>query len=244
MTQAPQQAPAGWYPSPDGAPVQRWWDGTMWTNATVPDEPAPPPEPEPQGPPTSGWPAPVAPRLGPLAISTQVFVALAGVGMPLAWGARAWRGAEPPEWLTEDVALALTGAASGLLLVAGLFWMLWQYRVARSFPPGTTRRSPGWHAGSWLVPVALWWLPYGNVADLFRLTTGRRPGWLPVWWGLWLTGGLVVGLGGVLSVSSPVMGPSVAAVGSLALTAAAPLAWRVVGQLTRQSGGKREQDPS
>ena len=38
MTQAPQAVPAGWYPSPDGAPVHRWWDGTMWTDATHPPQ--------------------------------------------------------------------------------------------------------------------------------------------------------------------------------------------------------------
>ena len=45
MTQAPQAVPAGWYPSPDGAPVHRWWDGTMWTDATHP--PQAPAQPDP-----------------------------------------------------------------------------------------------------------------------------------------------------------------------------------------------------
>lgn len=30
----------GWYPDPSGAPQQRWWDGTQWSQATQPN-PAP-----------------------------------------------------------------------------------------------------------------------------------------------------------------------------------------------------------
>jgi uncharacterized Tic20 family protein len=29
----PQQTPPGWYPDADG--VQRWWDGTQWTDSTA-----------------------------------------------------------------------------------------------------------------------------------------------------------------------------------------------------------------
>lgn len=241
MTQAPQSAPAGWYPSPDGAPVHRWWDGAMWTDATQQVAPPPPEQPgvEP-GPAVSGWTAPDAPRLGTLALITRVFVAAAGLAMPLAWVARAWREMDPPAWLTEDVALGVTGAASGLLVVAGLFWMLWQFRVARAFPPGTPRRSPGWHAGSWLVPVGLWWLPYQNVADLFRLASGRRPGWLPVWWGLWVLASAATSVGAAIAVNAPTIGPWVAAGGSLALTAATPFAWLVVSRVTRATEATRE----
>ena len=28
--------PPGWYPDPSGAPQQRWWDGTQWTQHTQP----------------------------------------------------------------------------------------------------------------------------------------------------------------------------------------------------------------
>ena len=33
MTQ-PTMPPPGWYPSPDGQPVHRWWDGSQWTGNT------------------------------------------------------------------------------------------------------------------------------------------------------------------------------------------------------------------
>lgn len=30
--------PAGWYPDPQGAPTQRYWDGAQWTEHTVPSQ--------------------------------------------------------------------------------------------------------------------------------------------------------------------------------------------------------------
>ncbi len=235
MTQAPQAVPAGWYPSPDGAPVFRWWDGAMWTDATQPypqAAPGPLPAPVEPGPAASGWVAQEPPRLGMLALITRVFVVVAGFAAPVAMGAQLWRQADPPEWLTEDVARGSAGAASGLLLVAALFWCVWQYRVARSFPPGTPRRTPGWQVLSWLVPVAAWWLPLQNIGDLFGLATGRRPRWLVAWWVLWLAGILV----GLLGVVQPWLGLA----GTLLTLAAMPFAVLVVGRLTRATELRRE----
>jgi len=31
----------GWYPDPSGVPVQRWFDGTQWTDHTAPMGPDP-----------------------------------------------------------------------------------------------------------------------------------------------------------------------------------------------------------
>ena len=36
---------AGWYSSPDGNGLQRWWDGTRWTDQTRPVPPSLPPVP-------------------------------------------------------------------------------------------------------------------------------------------------------------------------------------------------------
>lgn len=32
---------AGWYPDPDGAATQRYWDGGSWTDQLAPNGPAP-----------------------------------------------------------------------------------------------------------------------------------------------------------------------------------------------------------
>lgn len=32
----PPNIPPGYYPDPNGAPCQRWWDGQQWTDATAP----------------------------------------------------------------------------------------------------------------------------------------------------------------------------------------------------------------
>ena len=32
--QSSARHPAGWYPDPEGASLQRWWDGSSWTDKT------------------------------------------------------------------------------------------------------------------------------------------------------------------------------------------------------------------
>lgn len=48
--------PPGWYP--DGQGGQRWWDGTQWTEHTMPTSPLAAPEPSPEPSPTSSFDAP------------------------------------------------------------------------------------------------------------------------------------------------------------------------------------------
>lgn len=36
----PPSVPAGWYPDPNGQPVQRYWDGAVWTEHTAPLAPS------------------------------------------------------------------------------------------------------------------------------------------------------------------------------------------------------------
>ncbi|WP_288799258.1 DUF4328 domain-containing protein [Arsenicicoccus cauae] len=81
-----------------------------------------------------------------------------------------------------------------LLLAAGVCWLVWQHRLATStrVDRREVRRSPGWHVGSWFIPVANLWFPYQNVSDLDRglghfSGRERRPPLL-AWWVLWLLG--------------------------------------------------------
>jgi hypothetical protein len=45
LVSEPQQTPPGWYADAEG--VQRWWDGTQWTDATAPQAPGGVPVPAP-----------------------------------------------------------------------------------------------------------------------------------------------------------------------------------------------------
>lgn len=192
----------------------------------------------------SEWPAPAPVRLRGLGLTVGVLVCLHAVLALAAAGVVAWRAAEPPAWLTEDVRAWLAGVADASLLVAGLAWAAWQYRVVRSFPPGTPRDTPGWHLWSWLIPVGAWWLPYRNLSDLFRCSGLRRPAWMLVWWLLWVIGLPLSTTGRALALDQVGLAvPAVAAwttgAGSLLLAAAAPLAFGLVRRLsTARSTGR------
>lgn len=60
MQPTPQIA-AGWYPDPNGAPHQRYWDGAQWTGHTAPQ--AVPPAMAYQQPMYGGYPVPVQPNV-------------------------------------------------------------------------------------------------------------------------------------------------------------------------------------
>jgi hypothetical protein len=55
-----------------------------------------------------------------------------------------------------------------LILVAGIVFLLWQYRAAKAARalgyPG--RRSPALGAWSWVIPVVNFWFPYQAIRDL------------------------------------------------------------------------------
>lgn len=68
---------------------------------------------------------------------------------------------------------------------AGVCWVIWQYHAARQVL-GATRRSPGWHVGSWFVPIVNFWYPFQNISDLWRAMGRPCPSWQIVWWLLWI----------------------------------------------------------
>lgn len=80
-----------------------------------------------------------------------------------------------------DITTSVIGLA--LLVVAGISWMVWQYKLARSAQPYDLRRRPGWHAWAWITPVVGLWFPYQNVRDLWqRRFPGRGTAILGWWW--------------------------------------------------------------
>lgn len=83
----------------------------------------------------------------------------------------------------DDLDMALSAAAFLMLLVAGILWMTWQYRLAKSTAAGQLRRGPGWHAFSWITPIVGLWFPYQNIKDLWvRRFPDRSTAILAWWW--------------------------------------------------------------
>lgn len=253
--QPPSPTTVGWFPSPDGAPVLRWWNGHTWADRTVP-LPAP------------GLPSPpvaIPKPLGGIALATRIgiavtaAVALAGLAREL-FGMRAMAayvdGTGPLADLeTYDLLGTIQSPVqSATVLVSGILWMVWQYRAAVRFGPYVLMRSPEWHVASWIIPIVWLWFPYENIADLWRAAGQRRPAWLPVWWAAWLGTPLLNAVGGMIVRQAEALdGFWVAArfyAASCSLTiVAAPMAWLVVTQLTRalnglpQHGAATEQRP-
>ncbi|MGW2562944.1 DUF4328 domain-containing protein [Streptomyces sp. NPDC001514] len=83
------------------------------------------------------------------------------------------------------------------LLVTAIVFILWFHRArinAGVFGPDLQRRRPGWAIGSWFIPVANLWMPYGVAADVWDASDrdlgapGRRTSraLLNAWWASWL----------------------------------------------------------
>lgn len=188
--------------------------------------------PTPQAVRASEWPAPVPVRLRGLGVAAGVLACLHAAVSLVATGAVAWRLGQPPAWLTAEVQNALVGAAEASLLVAGVLWLIWQHRAVRAHPPGTPRRTPGWHLGSWFVPVGAWWLPYQNLADLFRCCGVAHPRWMILWWVLWVAGAPLAAVGRAASFEQPAGAVWFMLAGGVLLAGAAPLAASLARRLS------------
>ena len=158
--------------------------------------------------------APVRPRLGPGFVGlgrwlVGVLITQAAAAFVLTLGVGAILILNP----TSSASAAIEG---GVVIIAGtsrlLFfvnihlWLIWQYQLARSsrIDPSYLARSPGWHIGSWFIPVISLWFPYQNVKDLARgvmspvdaygagewdggAGRGIATRLLPWWWFAWVT---------------------------------------------------------
>lgn len=187
MTTTPTPPAAGWYPAPDGSPDPWWWDGAQWAAPRTP--------PEAQAHYPAQWTVVRAPVS--LARATEALLIACGVlsiltigvdlfGIVAAESLIGGNGAAYDLILTFDTMSPLIAILSLLVLIAtATLWAIWQYHAAKAVA-GETRRTPGWHAGSWFIPFVTYWFPYQNVSDLSRAVRGSRPRWLPAWWSLWI----------------------------------------------------------
>lgn len=233
--------PAGWYPAPDRSSASWWWDGVRW---------APP------GHQFGGQPATTM-RLAKLAVATEALLIVCGVMSVVTIGVQTFgissitvymNGYDSVIGLLESfdwMTVAATIVSAMALLATAVLWLLWQYRAAKQFS-GETRRSPGWHVGSWLVPIISWWFPYQDVSDLWRAVGRSRPKWQILWWLCWLVGNVALQISGSIYTSAQNLeqlriSMSVTIASQVLLIIAASLAWLIVhgitqGAIRRSSG--------
>ncbi|MFT3887032.1 MAG: DUF4328 domain-containing protein [Arachnia sp.] len=228
--------PAGWYASPDGSPGLRWWDGARWTDDRRPIADAPPPPTAPNRlPRLSVWVRALI-LISSAAALVDLLHELAGMlGMQryLAGDLDAY------EQLVayDERSVVLIFVWLGSTLAAGIAWMIWQHRAASLVAVGL-KRSPAWHAWSWVIPFAAYILPYQNVSDLWRQANTKAPAWLPLWWGLWIGGSLAGNVAGRLyatadELDSFIRAAQLTMLGDALLIAATPFAWLILKDLTR-----------
>jgi hypothetical protein len=138
-----------------------------------------------------------------------------------------------------------------LTAITGVLWMAWQHRLAAAVPRWMLRRSPGWHVGSWLIPVVSLWFPYQNITDLHRAVTpdaaGRTsPVTYRLWWGMWLLSTVTEWLTNAASQGETTLESMLAAsaatgVGEVFSAGSAVCAILVVGDLTRRAVQARDE---
>lgn len=148
----------------------------------------------------------------------------------------------------DDLETTSLVAYVSLVVPIAVCWMVWQYRLAKSSDPTQLRRTPGWHAWSWAIPIGNLWLPFQNVSDLWR-GPGRRQsvatlGW---WWAALLVGSLLSRIGtsstdDIDSVSSAQGAAATLAAGQLLGVVAAVLGLRILRTLTTAGLSRPEED--
>jgi hypothetical protein len=178
---------------------------------------------------------------------------LARIGFEL-WGMAALRAAAADDFSAlyryGELGVYFSSGSAVLMAITGVLWMAWQHRLASAVPRWRLRRSPGWHVGSWFIPVVSLWFPYQNMTDLHRAVTpdavGRKsPLTYRLWWVMWLAGTVTEWMGNTASQGDPTPGSTLAASASIGIGEAyyvgsAVCAILVVGDLTRRAVQARD----
>lgn len=105
-------------------------------------------------------------------------------------------GLAPPELVQSAVGLVSALVSISLFFVIGR----WIYRAAWNLRHLGAKRlefSPGWALGWYFVPFANLVMPYRAMKEIWLASLSPRDwqpgpaGLLPLWWGLWLIGGVL-----------------------------------------------------
>ena len=196
-----------------------------------------------------GQPLVTTHAIAKLAMATQVLLIACGVMSVATIGIETFGISAATAFLTGDNSAIgmldvydqstfVVSILSSLSLIAtGVLWVIWQYRVAKQVT-GRTRRSAGWHAGSWFVPIIAFWFPYQNISDLWRAVGRTRPSWQSIWWLLWVVSNVLIGQSTRISVAAEDLeqfrvAMSMSIAGEVLLLAAAPLAWLIIRGITQ-----------
>ncbi|MFF2275747.1 DUF4328 domain-containing protein [Agromyces sp. NPDC058126] len=237
MTNTPTSPAPGWYPAPDGSSQTWWWDGAGWTQPPTQAQYQPEPSPA------------AINAIAKLATATQVLILVWVVTSVATIGVEIFGLTAVADYLSGidttvdrldlyDQGTAVVSILSSLAIIAaGVIWVIWQFRVAKQVT-GQTRRSPGWHAGSWFIPIVSFWFPYQNVSDLWRALGRTRPSWLIVWWLLWVVGNYAIQLSSRAYLFAEDLegfraGMWLSLAGELLMLASAPMAWLVIRGITQ-----------
>jgi len=137
----------------------------------------------------------------------------------------------------DESSLGVSALSVLLFISTGVLWLLWQYRVAQQFS-SQTRRSPGWHVGSWFIPFINLWFPYQNLSDLWRAVGRTRPSWQILWWLLWLSNGLLAQVWVSVDTSAEDLETLRVSMwvnlsSEVTLLVATPMAWLIIRRITQ-----------
>ncbi|WP_439902361.1 DUF4328 domain-containing protein [Microbacterium azadirachtae] len=140
---------------------------------------------------------------------------------------------------SETASTIVSFGSLSVYVATAVCWVVWQYRAASSLPPDMLRRTPGWHVGSWFVPVVSLWFPFQNVTDLTRASRARvSDGVRRAWWTLWIASVVTSRLVYALSVGYGNRAGGMIAelvgqvVTDLLAIAGAVVAWIIVARIT------------
>jgi hypothetical protein len=161
-------------------------------------------------------------------VSSILIVVAAACALGIAWSM--WNGYFLAQrFIDDDTAVSLSDLEAadsltsdlnwvylGALLVAGIAFIIWLYRVrwnAEILCDAEHRRSRGWMTGSWFCPFVNLWFPFQVVSDIWKASKPDTPrqldrlgldlvsgsGLLAMWWGCWLSSfvidRVVIGIG-------------------------------------------------